>query len=581
MLKPELGLWSILIALIPWVLRILSGLFPFQRTFFDWLIAIFLITGWVGYWAAYDQTASWNKFWLIFVAVLLYYSLSAQPQENHVWTASILFCVGVGVSIYFFLTHDFVTLPRKLEFVNGIGRWIMASRPPVTWTPIHPNYVAGIIAITTPFIFYPVWKLSRNIKPIVIVVYVIVAIALGISLFAIVMATSRGVVMAVVGAAGIWLLWKIINLSRINLRLRGDAVFPSAILLYLLIVVIILYMGPAKSGSAISGQDHFGTGSRAELFSRSLYFLDDFPFTGGGLGSFPGLYSQYVLDVPFYHVPNSHNVFLDVFIEQGLLGGLAYFVIYIGGIWMTARSVMTNKSLEVRVFSWFILFAIVVAFIHGMVDDYLYYKNGTLLSLFLVGVSVNVSDNLQVDQEKRFKKYRMKIVPVMALVILGLCVFNLNTIRSYWYSNMGAVKMAQVELADFPANEWAGSKHVSDLGIAEVSLLSSLQLDPHNQTANFRLGLISLARQDFSSAVKYLLEAHRLLPQHRGITKSLGYCYVWLGDMGNANVFLKNIPEAKSELDVYVWWWGTQGRSDLSKYAAVMSSTLAVPQSQP
>jgi hypothetical protein len=52
---PEFGIWFTLIALLPWGLRLLAKEPPFQRTPFDWLMAIFLITAWVGYWAAYDK----------------------------------------------------------------------------------------------------------------------------------------------------------------------------------------------------------------------------------------------------------------------------------------------------------------------------------------------------------------------------------------------------------------------------------------------------------------------------------------------------------------------------------------------
>jgi len=166
------------------------------------------------------------------------------------------------------------------------------------------------------------------------------------------------------------------------------------------------------------------------------------------------------------------------------------------------------------------------------------------------------------------------------LIFLG-CVLNLNKIRSIWYANIGAVIMERVELNGFPTNEWAGQKHIAELEIAELALLSSLQFDPYNQTSTYRLGLISLAQRDFPSALVYLLEAHRQSPQHRGVIKSLGYCYVWLGDMASASAFLENIPEAKSELAVYVWWWGTQERSDLSEYATMMSSVLDTVQPQP
>jgi lipopolysaccharide biosynthesis regulator YciM len=102
----------------------------------------------------------------------------------------------------------------------------------------------------------------------------------------------------------------------------------------------------------------------------------------------------------------------------------------------------------------------------------------------------------------------------------------------------------------------------------------ALQADPTNRTANHRLGIISMLDEDFQSAAMYLERAHQKAPNHRGINKSLGYCYVWLGDMEKAELLLSKIPEATRELDVYVWWWDEQGRPDLSMQASLIVSKM-------
>ena len=115
---------------------------------------------------------------------------------------------------------------------------------------------------------------------------------------------------------------------------------------------------------------------------------------------------------------------------------------------------------------------------------------------------------------------------------------------------------------------------VHRLEAAESTLQAALQYDPQNQTANYRLGLISMLRQDFKTAAANLETAYQEVPHHRGISKSLGYCYVWLGDMDKAQKMLERIPEAQHEMEVYIWWWGTQGRPDLSERASLMISRL-------
>jgi len=580
MLKPEWGFWFLLAALLPAVFRLVGGRSPFQKTQLDGLVVVFFITAIGGYWASYDQEAAWSKLWFIATGVLLYYALSAQPKENLVWVCAILFSIGVGVSLHYILAYDFIGAPRKLQIANTIGLWIVDVRPQFEWTSIHPNYVAGVAAITTPFILYPLIELRKN-KSRNIFLFVIISIGIAISLFAIFMATSRGIWMAIFSALGVWLLWRFVNLRGINLQLGKETVFPSSVLIYLCVVVAVLYMGPANSVGAFSNEYFFGNGSRAELFGRSVSILSDFPITGGGLGAFPGLYSHYILGIPYFNVPNSHNMFLDVMLEQGLLGGFSFLVIYLASVWIVSRTIIKSSSKELQLFNWLVLFAITIAIIHGLVDDYLYNGSGAFLALSLAGMSAVVSKENHSDAMP-IKQWDLQTVILVSLIGICLTAFLfLNKIYSVWYANLGAVQMAKVELVGFPNTGWAGQDIALQLQPADISLLSSLKSDSKNLTANHRLGLLFLLNRDFRSAATYLEVAHRLAPKHRGVTKSLGYCYVWLGELDKAQLFLVDIPEAKDELDAYGGWWKNQGRTDLSDMAYTMIDKMNSAQVQP
>jgi len=395
------------------------------------------------------------------------------------------------------------------------------------------------------------------------------------------MATSRGIWMAILGAMGIWLLWRFVFLRGSNFQSNRAALFSSAVLIYLCFVVVILYLGPANSGGAFSTEYFLGTGSRAELFERSLFILNDFPITGGGLGAFPGLYSQYILGIPYFNVPNSHNLFLDVAIEQGFPGGLSFLIIFLASVWFVSHAIAKPASKEMQFFNWLVLFALAIAIIHGMVDDYLYNQAGAVLALFLAGISVIVKRESHAET-KSIKQWDRQTV--MLVTLIGVCLtafLLLNKIYSVWYADLGAVQMAKVELVGFPNAGWAGVEIVSQLQPADASLLSSLKSDSKNLTANYRLGLLLMLNRDFRSAATYLETAHLQAPAHRGVTKALGYCYTWLGELDKAQLFLADIPEAKDELDTYVWWWKSQGRADLSEIAYTMIDKMNSTPIQP
>ena len=575
-LLPGLGMYAIAASLIPWGIRLFAGLAPFRRTRLDLFIVVYALTAVAGYWAAYDPPAGLYKLQLIVLSVLLYYALSAQPGENLVWVSALFFCIGIGVAAYFLLTQDFIADPRKFQIANEFGRLLMQVRPSTGWAQIHPNYAAGLVALMMPFgVFVALQRLNRNT-----LAWVIFGLCLQASV--ILLATSRGVWMAVASAIGIWLTGQILLAPRIKLKWRKEAVFPVFVMIFLAALILLLYVGPTSIGGSVGGNDSYGSGARAELFWRSLRLISDFPFTGGGLGAFPGLYSQYILGIPNYYLPNAHNTFLDVFIEQGIFGGVAFLIIFLTSLWLIAAKSANEEDAQLRLFDRLLLASLIIAFAHGLVDDYLYNHMGAVLGLFLPGLAVHRLEskplNLLLKQLDRADIIVLGSISVLLVALGAVCW---NALRSRWDSNIGAVQMARVELAGFPTNEWAGPALADELRDAEVSLHSALAADPANRTANHRLGMIALLRKDIPSACGYLSRAHLLDPAHRGIAKSLGYCYAWLGDLENSKALLSSMPEARKELSEYVRWWQAQGYAEFSNNASALAAELNQPQLQP
>ncbi len=576
-LDPQIGNWAIAASLLPWGFRFAVGAPLFKRSRLDPLLAIFVITAFTGFWAAYDRFAALQKLYFLLIAVVLYFALRSQPKENLPWVSLGFFAIGVGIAGYFFLTHDFIAVPRKIEMVNVIGRLIMRIRPNLGLIAIHPNYVAGFAAIAAPFGFYLLLEennkffRARRIRQLIVVGLLLI-------FSAIVMTTSRGIVMALVVAVGVWFLWQIVR--RVSGRLNGgkEAVFPSLVLVYLALVVAILYAGPAQLSEDGANTGYYGNGSRGELVSRSIYLLADFPITGGGLTSFPGLYSQYILNIPYYQLPNSHNIFLDVFIEQGLLGGGAFLLLYVVAIWRASQTIASAQSLREVLFYWAALGSLVIAVIHGSVDDYLYNGYGALFSLALLGLVPTLSEAQPTSRSAMTFKRGNAIVFTSIVAALAVLFFAFgNTLKSIWYSNLGAVQMARVELNGFPTEQWEDPSIVDLLQDAEASLLTAVEADPSNRTANHRLGLIAMLRRDFVSADPYLSMAYQDAPRHRGIIKALGFCKAWLGDLESAKTLLSETPEALEELNVYTWWWEMQGLPELAANASTLASRLAKP----
>jgi O-antigen ligase len=585
-LVPQLG-WRLLpLALLPWAFRLAAGRFPFKHTQFDLLLLVFLLTAVLGVWAAYNREAALAKFWLLVAGILLFYALARQPKANLWLIAGLISVFGVGVAVTFLLTQDWQTNPAKINLVQKLAVWWMDARPGLMSGQIHHNTAGGMMAITVPFSFSLGLKAWRE-KSILVALWVFFAgVLLGVGLL---FTTSRGAWIGLAVGMGVWLLWMLSRL--IASRLHRDAYPLFCIGLTVSCILVLGFMGIFPGGmmglaGELPGPD--SAASRLVLAQNGAKLLADFFFTGGGLSSFSGLYSRYILDIPFFYFDYSHNLLLDIGIEQGFLGLLAFGSIYLSVIWMGIRSLRNSSAFPLILAS---LSGIVVIFVHGLVDNVVYYQWGALLAFVIPGflLSTIQSDANQniINEEKNHQEetsshtrrpsWRMvgiggTVTVTVVLAIVGLAYRP--TISSTWHANLGSVEMARIELADFPTGQWDEGSRIALLEPAEEYFLRALELYPINRTAQHRLGLIALQRRDFPTAISYLEAAYRTDKDHRGIHKSLGYAYAWSGEFDLAYQLLTQIPEARQEMSTYVWWWQGQGRNDLADNAATMLEQL-------
>jgi hypothetical protein len=165
------------------------------------------------------------------------------------------------------------------------------------------------------------------------------------------------------------------------------------------------------------------------------------------------------------------------------------------------------------------------------------------------------------------------IVPGAVLGLLLLFALG-RPLVSAVMANAGSVLLARSELRGWPWVTEPDSAGQQDRVRADGMLSRAISLQPGNVSANFRLGLLAMEDRAFARAEGYLSAAWDGAPDHRAIRKALGYVLTWLEEFDEARPLLEMIPEAAAEMDVYAWWWGTQGRDDLAWRATRMSELL-------
>jgi O-antigen ligase len=577
---PQSWIWALLPPVIMSISRLVVKPASFHTPLWTASVLVFIATAAIGYAVAYNETVAWNKFCLVVVAVLLYINIATQPVENLKILARLVFLAGIGIASSFLLTADFSALAVKFKWIHALGVAWMNVRPDLFQLPSIPaNDTAGILIITAAY-GLPLWREFRGKRRRRRTQRFLIRAALGIILVAVVLASSRGALLALLAALGIWFTSRLLQWLGPPLKEKLASWFPFVVLAGVLALeAVVLFLPAGMLGPSLSASDNVYI-SRAEVFRSGLMILGDFPFTGGGLASFPGLYSQYVLAMPFSILPHSHNMILDVMIEQGVLGGIAFVVIYL----MSVRQLLLAAN-NASVRPWYLAacISLFTALFHGMVDDYLYGSSGPALSLIPAGMAMLVSRLGEAERSVQKPEppplthglwiSRQYSFPGI-IVIIVLSAFLWRSVAAQWYANMGAVRMAKVELAGFPTGKWSEGQELSRFGPAELDFERALGYHSDNKTANHRLGLIRMTARDYQSAAEYLEKAYQKDPADRGVIKNLGYSYLWLGETEKARSLLYGMPEIKHELENYVWWWNDRQRPDLSDRASQLADSI-------
>jgi putative inorganic carbon (HCO3(-)) transporter len=239
---------------------------------------------------------------------------------------------------------------------------------------INPNQLAGALTLLLPLLSASFLGFALGNKRGLAVILALFALP---ALASLILTRSR--------AGWIGFAAAVVALALGALWLRGGARVRKTLAVAVPLAVALLLVGGAialprllasgdGAGAAIASGDavlqQLSLDARIEIWSRAVYALQDFPFTGVGLGAFRRvvnvLYPLFLVP-PDADIAHSHNMFLQVGVDLGLIGLVGYVaLLLVAGVaaWHTAA---TGRGLE----SWVALGALaaLVGFhIYGLAD---------------------------------------------------------------------------------------------------------------------------------------------------------------------------------------------------------------------
>ncbi|MGQ0604432.1 MAG: O-antigen ligase family protein [Anaerolineales bacterium] len=566
---PGLGGLIALLTFIPFALRLLAGRSPFSQTPFGFFFIVFILTAGLGVWAAYNPAAAWAKFWILVSAGLIFYALALQTRENF-WPIVAGLCgLAAALSIFFLLGVDWSRQPSDFGFIQRLGEAWSRVRPAFEWPLINKNIFGGSLAMLLPFnaaLALRGWR-TRDGRTMTWAA----ATAL-IALVGLLLTGERAAWVALAAGLGTWFLWSLCRRFAHRLRHPPRTLFLALVGLAVAGVVGLLTVypgGPVGLLNRFSGPSDF---SRVTLFQQSANLIRDFALTGAGLNAFSGLYARYEMAIPYFIFDYSHNFFLDVAIEQGVFGALALGVIFAGSFGRGLQQAILRVEADphVELLLWAVIAAFVTVLAHGFLDDALYGDAGTPWLFLLPGLAVMLTRDA--GSKAIWARLQLGGAGLMAVFLVGGALLPGG--RAAVYANLGAVEMARYELAGWPEVSWQDRGGAAQLTGARSYFEQALVLDPQNVTAAYRLGLMEVDRDNLVAAIDYLQPAQARQPAHRGLAKTLGYSYTWLGHVDEAATLLRSVPEAQYELDLYAQWWPTVGYTERGLYATQMARRL-------
>jgi O-antigen ligase len=509
--------------------------FHFRRTVFDVPLLLFLISAAWGAWLAPNKVAGWGKFSLIVAGVALYYIIIQTPE----W-----FQVRVGrnwVPFYWLLL--LIPSATTVCFLLTNGPWGYL---------IQPNQAAGIIAA-----FLPLQIAALRVKKPLSVPMGVAVTLLSLSGLGLLVSRARGGWLVLLVAAIGWILYEVSD----HLESRGYAspalylrrsFWVIVLVVWGLVILVTLLATPLNAWL-----DGFDSG-RLDLWRNSLALASDYPLSGLGLANFEMAYSSYVMMLHVSFLKHAHNLLLDVWLEQGVLGLVAV-------LWLFATAVLTKRTAE-SYWQRPALFSIAIILLHGAVDDgmYGYGGSGTLLLFvpfaLLARPVANMSGSTPppvkapVGLSLRLARY------LPALVLFALAALLLTIWQPTLQANLGALAQTRAELSIYRWPEWPiqdalrRSSEV-DLTPALARYRTTLALDADNVTANRRMGQIELSWGEYEAARKHLETAYAAAPDQRATRQMLGEVYALAGEVERAVPLWETLDLGQQQLDIRRWWY--------------------------
>jgi len=568
---------GLIFAFLPWVARlIVIGRLTRFALISDPLL-LFTVAGLMGAAVAYDPALSWPMMLTLLGSINLFYAVVNTSVDGW-WMAKGAVIGAALVAFYFVGQYGHFDYPLEFGRVVNLGRQTGNLLPSFVFFTPHPNAAAAFLEGVLFLNLILLWPGHPHPSKSRITVATILWGATFIFIsYALLISRSRGSWVGLLAAVGIW---GILSISNLKHRLMAGVLAIGGVTLAVFLVASILIKSQNRFLVSLLETSH----SRFVLYRNSFYLLKDYIFTGVGLGEvFALVYSRYQLLIPVPFLTYTHNLFLAIGFGMGFLGLVALMWLLISYYQFVVRVEQIGDEPSTRTLFRATWLGVTVNFIHGLTDSPQFASPGwTMPMLFLLlGLTIAVGRPAYAETRRRqagvtrlkWDRRRARLVLVGLIMLLSLGSLFWRPLLSAGYANLGAFYQTRADLAP----NLGGDARADSSSRAAAYFERALILDPGNAVANRRLGILLLDRTDFEQAIIHLEPALQREPHNQATLKALGLAYLWTGALDRSEELLFRLDplgDLINQLEGWRWWWRTQQRPELSRYADEMLQRL-------
>lgn len=496
---------------------------------------IFIFSAIVSFVTSYDQWAGREKLTLMLIALLLPLLLA-------------------------------VLVRRRIETIIGIAGVILGLAAPLigiagmTLAGVGKGAAAGNLAVLIPLAGCGVvWAMARAYRILMVVLGVCLTVAAGFVVVSGEHSATLGLAVGVV--IGFGYFWR----RRVAAPSPWLRVIDAAVLLLGVLfagVYLLLILAPESMGRIPQLLPSY-YGERFAAWRDTPGIIGDYMYTGSGLGAAPMVLSTYLflVHVPYFH--HVHNLFLQVAIEQGILGLVGLIGMFAAAFWSTAIA-MRRAHAYVALCAACVFSSLLALFVSGMFESDVYGGGWVIIMFLSFGFAWVIG---QYDVSGRAGKHHEPSHAQLGDVAVGAIPFVVVAVlllwpgsQAQWRANQGALAQTKAELSGFRfplalIQDEMRRDLRRELDPALALYRETLRQDPHNATALRRLAQIELARGEYAAARQNLEQAYQIARGQRATRQMLGEVYAIEGRLDEAAALWATIKVAPELLKNRLWWY--------------------------